>query len=64
MARIEDCGQPHARLQGLNHDSVHFIIDNMSDLSKIDWIDNLVVSIFFVSIEILSLASMTFARLV
>jgi hypothetical protein len=63
MARIEDRGQTHTRLQWLYHDSVHFVIDNVSDLTEIDWVDDLIVSVLLVSIEILSLTTMTYETL-
>jgi hypothetical protein len=59
MAGIEDCSQSHTRLQWHYHDSVHLVVHNMSNLSEIDRIDNLVVAIFFVTIKILGLAAVT-----
>jgi hypothetical protein len=38
---------------------MHFVIDNVSCLSEINGIDDLVVSIFFIAIEVLSLTSVT-----
>lgn len=60
MAGVEDCGQSYTGLQWLDHDSVHLVIDNMSDLAEINWVDDLVISVFFISIKILSLTAVTY----
>jgi hypothetical protein len=39
---------------------VHLIIDNMADLAEIDRVDDLVVSVLFVAVEILSLTTVPF----
>jgi hypothetical protein len=41
---------------------VHLIIDNMSDLAEIDGVDDLVVSVFFISVKILGLTTMALAE--
>jgi hypothetical protein len=59
MAGIEDSGQSNTGLQWLDHDSVHLVIDNMSNLAEINWVDDLVITVLFISIEILSLTAVT-----
>jgi len=61
MAGIEDGSQPHARLQRLDHNSVHLVVDNVTDLSEIDRVDDFVIPILLIAIEIFSLTSMTCA---
>jgi hypothetical protein len=63
MARVKDCGQSHTRLQRLYQDSVHLIVDNVSDLAEINWVDAVVVLVFLVSIEILSLTTVPWGKL-
>lgn len=57
MARVEDRSEPHAWLQRRDHDSVHLVIDNVSDLAEIDRIDDLVVPVLLVPVEIFGLAT-------
>jgi hypothetical protein len=38
---------------------MHLIIDNMSDLSEIDRVDDLVITILLISIEIFGLTTVT-----
>lgn len=59
MARVEDRSQSYTRWQWHNHYSVHLVIHDVSDLAKIDWVNNLVISIFLVAIQILGLTTMT-----
>lgn len=40
---------------------MHFIIDDMPDLTKVNRIDDLVVAIFFVAVEVLCLTAMAYA---
>lgn len=50
MARVEDCRETHARLQGSHHDAMHFIIDDVAVLAKVDGIDDLIVTIRLVAV--------------
>lgn len=59
VAGVEDGGKTNARLEGLHHDAMHFVVDDVTSLSEIDRIDDFVVPIVFVAIEILRLAAMT-----
>ena len=63
MARIENGSQPNAWLKGLNHDAMHFIIHNVSSHSEIDWIDDFIVSVLFITIQIFGLSAMTYGSL-
>jgi hypothetical protein len=63
MARIKDRGQAHTSLQRLYQDSVHLIIDNVSNLAEINWVDGLVVPVLLVSIKILSLTTVPWGKL-
>jgi len=57
MARIEDGRQPHTRLQWLNHNSVHLVVDNVADLSKINRVDDFIIPVLFIAIKIFCLTS-------
>ena len=57
MARVEDGCETHAARQGSHHDAVHLVVGNVSDLSEIDRVDDLVETVFFVAIEVLGLAT-------
>jgi hypothetical protein len=56
MARVEDRSEPHAWLQRHDHDSVHLVIDNVSDLAEIHRIDDLIVPVLLIPVEIFGLA--------
>ena len=59
MARIEDGSQPDTWLQGHDHNPVHLVIDNVTDLSEIDRVDDFIIPIFLIAVQIFSLASVT-----
>jgi len=37
---------------------VHLVVGNVSNLTEIDWVDDLVEAVFFVAVEILGLPAM------
>lgn len=58
VARVEDGRQPDAGLQGSDHDAVHFVVDDVAILPKVNRIYHLVVAVILVSVKILSLTAM------
>jgi hypothetical protein len=42
------------------HDAMHLIIDNVSRRPEIDGVDDLVVAVIFVTVQILSLSTMSY----
>jgi hypothetical protein len=59
MARIEDGSQPHTRLERHDHDSVHLVVDNVTNLSKVDRVDDFIIPILLVTIKVFSLTTVT-----
>lgn len=59
MARVEDGGEANTGLEGLYHDAVHFIVDNVAGHSEVDRVDDLIVAIFLVAVKILGLTAVT-----
>jgi len=59
MARIEDCCETHTPVKRPHHDAMHLIVGNVANLAEVDWVNDLIESIFLVTIEILGLATMT-----
>ena len=41
---------------------MHLVVGNMANLSEVNWVDDLVKSIFFVSVEVLGLAAVAYQR--
>lgn len=41
------------------HDTVHLVVNNVSSLSEIDWVNDLIVPIVLITIQIFSLTSVT-----
>jgi hypothetical protein len=62
VAGVEDRSEPHAGFQWLDHDPVHLVVDNMSDIAEIDRVDDLVVPVLLVAIEILGLAAVAYVK--
>ena len=50
MAGIENGGQAHAGLEGFDHDDMHIVVDDVSDLSEVDWVDYFIIAIVFVAV--------------
>ena len=59
MAGVEDRGQAHTGGEGHDEDAVHFVIDDVAGLAKVDWVDDLVVAVIFVAVEVFGLAAVT-----
>jgi len=59
MARVEDSGQSTTRREGLNHNFMHNIVNDVSILLIIDRINDFVIPITLVAIQIFSLATMS-----
>ena len=59
MTAIEDSSQSTTRRQRTDHNPMHFIVDDHAILLKVDRIDSLIISIFFIAIEVLGLPAMT-----
>lgn len=57
MARVEDTGKAYTWLKRGDHDGVHLIINNVSDLSEIDRVDDFIVTVVLVAIQIFRLTS-------
>jgi hypothetical protein len=62
VARVEDGGQADARLQGLDDEFVDLVVDDVARASKVDRVDDFVVTVFFVAVAVSSLAAMTYPR--
>lgn len=45
-----------------HHNTVHLVVSNMANLTEVDWVDNLIETVFLVAVKILGLASMTYGR--
>lgn len=41
---------------------MHLIVDNMPHLSKVNWVDDLVIPIFFIAVKILSLPAVACSK--
>jgi hypothetical protein len=61
MAGIEYRRQPDTGLEGGNHYSVHFVVDDVADLTEIDGVDHLIVAIFLITVKVLGLTTMACA---
>jgi hypothetical protein len=57
MAGVEDGGQAHTRFEGLDQDVVHLVVYDVTGRFVVDGVDDLVVAIFFVSVEVAGLTS-------
>ena len=57
MAGIENGGEAHARLQGLDQDSVHFVVDDVAIGAEVYGVDDFVVAVVFVAVEVFGLAT-------
>lgn len=57
VARVKNSCQAHTWLQGFDHASVNFVINNMSHLLVINRVNDLVKAIVFVAVEILGLTT-------
>jgi len=55
----KNCGEPDTRLERSDHYPVHFIVNNMTSCSEINGINDLVISILFISVEILGLPAVS-----
>jgi hypothetical protein len=64
MTRIEDGGESHTGLEGLDHDTVHLVVDNVAGGAEINWVDDLVVTVIFIAVEIFGLAAVSCSELV
>jgi len=62
VARVEDGGQAHARLQRLYHDTVHLVVDNVPCCPEVDGIDDFIVAVVLVTVEVLGLAAVPCGR--
>lgn len=62
MARIEDGGQTDTGLEGLDHDAVHFIVDDVASHTKIHGVNDLIVTVLFITVCILGLAAVSWRR--
>lgn len=60
MAGVEDCGQAHAGNKRLHQDSVHFVVNDMTSVSKIDGVDDLIRAIIFVAVQVFSLPAVAY----
>ena len=59
VARVEDGCQTNTGLQRLDHHTVHLVVDNVAGATEVYGVDNLVVTIFFVAVEVGSLAAVS-----
>lgn len=50
VAGVEDGGQTDTGSEGLDHDAVHFVVDDVAGVSKVDWVDHFVVAVVFVPV--------------
>lgn len=50
MAGVKDGSKSDTGLQWPNHDSVHLVVCDVSNLPEVDGIDNFIVAVFFVTI--------------
>lgn len=57
---IEYGRQPHATSQRLDHDSVHLVIGDMTVLSEVDGVNDLVVAVGLVAVEVFCLSTMAY----
>lgn len=57
MAGIENGRKPYAWLQRVDHDAVHFIINDVTSLSEIHRVDDFVVAIILVAVFVGSLTA-------
>ena len=57
VAGVEDGGQAHTRLKALDHDSVHLIVDDVTDSSEVDRVDDFVIAVLFIAVQIGCLAA-------
>lgn len=57
MAGVEDSCEANSGLEGTNHDSVHFVVDDVASGAEVDWVDDFVVAIVFIAIKILGLST-------
>ena len=60
MAGVEYCGEPDTGLKGLDHDTVHLVIDDMACAAEVDGVDYFVVAVFFIAVEIWGLAAVPY----
>lgn len=60
MAGVEYSSQSYTSLKGLNHDAMHFVVSDVALVSEVDWVDDLVIPIWFVAVEILGLSAVTY----
>ena len=52
VAGVEDGGQAHTWLEGLYHDAVHLIVNDVACYSEVDGVDDFVVAVVFVAVKI------------
>lgn len=58
MARVEDGSQTDAGSEIAHHDRVHIIIDNVAYCPEIYRVDDFIVTIIFIPVQVLGLATM------
>ena len=63
MAGVDDGGQAHARLEWADEDVVDLVVDNVAGGLVVDGDEGLVVTVVFVAVEVLGLASVSCTRL-
>jgi hypothetical protein len=59
VTRVKDGGKTSTGRQGLDHEGVHVIIDNVTRSLEVDRVDDLVVAVVFVAARVLCLATVT-----
>lgn len=59
MAGVEDGSETDTRLERLDNHSVDVIIDNVSIRGMVDRVDDFIITVLFVAVEVLSLATVT-----
>jgi hypothetical protein len=64
VARVEYSCQSYTSLKWPDHNSMHLIVGNVTDLAEIYRVDDFIVAIRFITIQILCLSAVTCERLV
>ena len=59
MAGVEDRCETYPGLEGLYHNAMHFVINDMACDAEVDGIDHFIISVFFIAVKILGLSAVT-----
>jgi hypothetical protein len=59
VARVKDGCQAHTGRERLDNNPVNLVVNDVAILLVIDWVDNLIIAVLFVTVEVFRLASVT-----